>query len=306
MIVTFTHPLNLLFLFFIPVIILIHFISIKSKRKTALQFSNFDAIARIKGIDLYSKNIVILSCSISICLFLVLSIAGTIVQYDALTSSSSLVIAVDSSRSMEANDILPSRFEAAKTSLSSFIGSYPAGTRVGIVSFSGSTLIEQDITSNKDLLRQSLGNVQLSSIGGTDLYEAIVTAVNLLRPEDYRAIILLSDGRFNVGNIQEAIDYATKNSVLVHTIALGTETGGETTYGISKVELDSLESISFLTGGKAFHAESAAVLAQSLDQIKNLKVRRVSLDASGYCALAALLIFIFEYLLFNTRYRVFP
>ncbi|MBX4211970.1 VWA domain-containing protein [Candidatus Pacearchaeota archaeon] len=306
MIISFSHPFYLFFLFVIPLIILIHFVSIKTRRKDALKFSNFEAVARIKGVDLYSKNIVILSCSILISFLLVFSIAGTIVQRDALTSSSSIVIAIDSSRSMEARDISPSRLEAVRDRISSFVASSPAGTRMGVVSFSGATLIEQDVTDDRQLVSESVKNIQLSSIGGTDLYESIVTATNLLKNEEYKAIILLSDGRFNVGNIQEAVDYANKNSVVVDTIAVGTEEGGETTYGISKVELDSLQSISYLTGGQSFQATSSGELADSLQKIRDLKIRKVSTDMSQYLSIAALFIFIFEYILFNTRYRIFP
>ena len=55
--IVFNNPSYLFLLFFIPLIILFHFVGLSRKRKNALKFANFEAISKIKGIDLYSKNI---------------------------------------------------------------------------------------------------------------------------------------------------------------------------------------------------------------------------------------------------------
>ena len=55
---TFLHPKFLFFLFAIPILFVIHFLSLTNRKKVALKFANFNAIARIQGIDFFSKNLV--------------------------------------------------------------------------------------------------------------------------------------------------------------------------------------------------------------------------------------------------------
>src|SRR3989344_4807195 len=101
MIIYFTRPDYLLFLGLIPLVILIHFFMLKRKRAFALTFANFDALARVKGVDLLSKNIVVLVITILIIILLSLSLSGTTMNRVLYSSSSSFVIAVDTSGSME-------------------------------------------------------------------------------------------------------------------------------------------------------------------------------------------------------------
>ncbi len=300
------HPSYLFLLIVIPMIILIYFISLKSRRKYALNFANFEAIARIKGIDLYSKNIVVMFLSILIAFLLIMSVSGLAVKKDAKASSFSYVLAVDSSRSMEAVDFLPTRIDAAKETAIKFVNALPAETSLGIISFSGNSLIEQKMTTNKDLINTAISKTKVSSVGGTDLYEAIITSANLLAEEDAKSIILLSDGQTNVGNLDDAILYANKNDIIIHTIGIGTIEGGMASYGMSKLDEDALKSIAYNTHGKFFKAENKAELLKSFTEIIDLKMKRVTIDLSDYLNVTAIFLFIFEYILANTRYKIFP
>jgi len=207
---------------------------------------------------------------------------------------------------MEANDIYPSRLEAAKETAIDFINSNARGNNIGIVSFAGSTLIEQELASDYDAVRQSIRNIKMSSVGGTDLYEVVITSANMLREEKARALIILSDGRFNVGSVDDAIDYANKKNIIVFTIGIGTEEGGKTSYGLSTIEQNSLKSIAYLTNGKFFLATSKEELSRAFSEIITLKTREISVDLSLYLALAALILFVMQYILINTRFRLFP
>ena len=102
MIFAFAKPVYLLLLVCIPLVILIHFITLRKKRTNALVFANFEAIARVKGIDLLSKNIFVLFVTIIIIVLLVFSLSGIKINRTLYSSSSSFVIALDSSKSMEA------------------------------------------------------------------------------------------------------------------------------------------------------------------------------------------------------------
>jgi len=237
MAISFTNPQYLILLSVIPLIILIHFFSLRHRGGHALRFANFEAISKIRGIDLYSKNISVMVLTIAVCTLLILSLSGLTVQRLMSSSGFSFVIAIDSSRSMEANDMPPSvsRIEAAKKTAVDFVESLPAGTKIGVISFSGNSFIEQDMTQEKFQVKSSINKIQASSVGGTDLYEAIITSTNLLKSEDTKAVILLSDGQINVGGLDDAVNYANENEVIIHSIAIGTIEGGETSFGLSKI-----------------------------------------------------------------------
>jgi Ca-activated chloride channel family protein len=207
---------------------------------------------------------------------------------------------------MDANDIYPDRITAAKETALDFVDSSPMGTRFGVISFSGNALIEQGMTQEKSMVKNAINNIDLSLVSGTDLYEGIVTSTNLLSAEEAGVIILLSDGQINVGNLDDAVDYANMNNVLIQSIGIGTLEGGNTSYGMSKIDEDSLKAVAYNTNGNFFRATNKNELIEIFNSILDYKVRNVSVEISNYLIIISLLLFIFEYFLINTRYRVFP
>lgn len=302
MIFSFTHPQYLFLLFIIPLFFIIHFYSLGNKKRVALNFANFDAIARIKGIDFFSKNIINLILNSLLILVLVFAVSGLTVQVSKSASSFSFVIAIDTSESMEANDFYPDRITVAKEVATDFVDKAPLGVKIGIVSFSGNTFIEQDISDDKIEIQNSINGVEIEGWGGTDLYEAVIASTKLLEKEEHKAIILLSDGQINVGKLEGIIDYAQKNNVIIHAIAIGTKEGGETPYAISKLDEDSLKSISYNTGGDYFLAEDKDVLSQSFLDILKLTKKKVSINLFNYLVLFGIFLFVIEFFLVNTRY----
>ncbi len=306
MFIQFTHPHYLFLLILLPLTVMLHFFLLKIKRSDAVRFANFDALARIRGVDLYSKNVVVVSVTIMIILLIILAIAGLNIQRDVVSSAHSFVIAIDVSQSMEAVDMLPSRIEVAKKTAKEFAQIAPPGTKIAVLSYSGNSFVEQDLTEDKELIEKALDSVELSAIGGTDPADAIVSSTNILSLEDGKSIVLLSDGRINVGNMDRALDYATSNNVIIHTIGIGTEEGGQTSYGISRIEEESLQSAAYLTGGNYFRAMSEGDLNEAFNQILEYKLKKVSFDASKELLMIALILLILQYILINTRYKVFP
>jgi Ca-activated chloride channel family protein len=303
---TFSHPQYLLLLFALPLLFFIHFLSLGNKKKRALKFANFDAIARIQGVDFFSKNVVILFLNLVIATLIIFAVSGLTFSTTAKSSSFSFVIAIDSSESMEANDFLPDRITVAKETAVDFVDSAPLGFRAGIISFSGSSRIEKDVTDRKDELRTAINGINIGGFGGTDVYEAILTASNLLKNEESKAIILLSDGQINAGNVDEAIDYANYNQVVVHTIGMGTKEGGMTEYAISKLDEDSLKSLSYNTGGNYFSAENKENLSNAFLEMYALTDRKVAISLADYLLIFSVILLVFEFFLTNTRYLNLP
>ncbi len=289
---SFTNPSYLYLLFIIPIIIFFHFYSLKNLRGKAVRFANFEAIARVRGIDLYSKNLGILIINILIVLSLIFSLAGFTVHMQMKASSFSYVLAIDSSESMGATDLNPDRIAAAKESADLFIDSLPFGSQAGVISFASNTKIEQKLTGNKELLKNSINNIRLTNIGGTDIYEAYLTSSLILDKEANKAIVFLSDGQINIGNIDEVVNDAIRKDIIIHSVGIGTVSGGNTSFGLSKLDEESLKSIAYSTNGKYFNVVNEEKLMDSFRQIIPITERMGSVNLSLYLIILTIILFI--------------
>lgn len=299
---TFSHPQYLFFLIVIPLVFFIHFFSLGNKKKKALKFANFDAIARIEGIDFFSKNVILLTLSVLALAALVFAISGLTLHTTAESTDFSFVLAIDSSKSMEATDLSPNRISVAKDTASDFVSNSPLDTRFGVISFAGSSKIEIDMTDRKGEIKSAIGGIKLTDFGGTDLYEAVLTGSNLLQEENAKAIVLLSDGQINVGTVDEAVGYATRHDVIVHTIAVGTREGGATEFGFSRLDEDSLRGIAYETGGVFFNTTNKQEIESALSEIFGYTEKKVSIELFDYLVIFAIVVLLLEFFLSNTRY----
>lgn len=306
MIFSFSHPQYLFLLFSIPIFFLIHFFSLSNRKKIALRFANFDAISKVEGVDFFSKNIFILFLSLVIVLSMILAISGLTFHTFKESTSFSFVIAIDHSQSMQADDFFPDRLTASKQVAKNFIDIIPYETNIGIVSFSGSSYIRQDMSQDKSGTKNAIDEIELSQFGGTNIYEAVITSTNLLRNQENKTIILLSDGQINIGTIEDITYYANRNDVIIHTIAIGTKEGGTTEYTISKLDEETLKSVSEITGGNYFVAENSEALAESFEKILKLTKKKVSIELFNYLIIISIILFILKFFLTNTRYFPLP
>jgi Ca-activated chloride channel homolog len=294
MYISFIHPFYLTFLFVIPILIFFHFFGIKNIHGKSLKFANFEAIARIRGIDLYSKNISLLILNIIFIILIVLAFSGTSLNTALSASSFSFVIAIDSSESMMATDLQPNRISVAKETALTFIDSLPADSPLAIISFSGVSHLEQELTSNKLDLKTSIQDIQISNVAGTDILEAVSNSVSLLRGEKRKAILLLSDGQINTGSMDDVINLAKSENIIVHTFGIGTVAGGETTYGLSKLDEEGLKGLAYNTGGEYFNIQNQQDLELSFDKIIAVTERMGKIDLTFYLFVSILVLFILK------------
>jgi Ca-activated chloride channel family protein len=162
------------------------------------------------------------------------------------------------------------------------------------------------MTEKKDELKRAIDSIIISGIGGTDLYEAVLTSTNLLKNENQKAIVLLSDGQVNVGNVDDAVEYANANNVVINTIGIGTPEGGQTEFAISKLDEDSLKSLAYSTGGVYFSAANKQNLTNSFSQIFKVTRRKVTIETVDYLLLLAIILVVLEFFLSNTKYMNLP
>ncbi len=307
--IAFTNPHYLWFLFSIPLVILAHFYSLRYSKKKALTFANFPAIEKITGDRLVTKNITLLIVRTSILFLVILSVAGAIFWYQGISTQQDFVIAIDASSSMLANDYNPNRISAAKEAALLFMDKVPKKTKVGVISFAGTSFIEQYLTEDSQKIKGAIDAISIKKMGGTDLGEAIVTSVNLLLPQEKsKAVILLTDGQSNVGQIlDESIEYATKNHITIHTIGIGTEKGGQFFEEIvSKLDEKTLIEISEATEGKYYRALDNAALTKAFKDVALLTKKQLSIELAFPFLIITILLLFTEWTLINTRFKQLP
>ncbi len=297
----------LFFILVIPLIIFFHIISITLSKRKAIKFANFDAISRVQGSDVFSKNLTLLYIHLAVVLLIVLSVSGTSLVASVEATDQSFVLAIDASRSMSATDIAPTRMEVAKVAAKDFLKMMPPQTRIGVLSFSGTTYIEQDMTNDEYLVRSAIENINIKNVGGTDFLSMFAAATNMLRDEETKNVILISDGSANLNDIQTINDYLQKNRVVVYSLGVGTSEGGsDSSGGEFKLSEDTLNIISENSGGKYYNINNLEDFYSSFNEILSLSKKNIVFDLSLYLMIGALLLFVIEFILMNTRFRTLP
>ncbi len=303
---TFSSPLYLNFLFLIPLLILIHVWTLRGRHKRAITFANIEAIERVSGAELFSRNLTPLFLTISVVACLTLALAGTTFHIERKASAFSYVLALDASPSMTATDVLPSRLFAAKQAAKAFVDAVPLSTKVGIVSFSGVSYIELTLTDDKRVLKDTIDALDIKAVGGTNILDALITSVNIMEGEDAKAVVLLSDGQLNVNTVEDILRYAKRSNVILHTLGIGTLEGGEAEYFISKLDEDALKALAYNTRGKYYHVLDQDTLKRAFDDIAVSTESLVGIALSVYLLIGSFVLIVVQWVLVNTRWRGIP
>lgn len=198
---------------------------------------------------------------------------------------STVVLAIDTSRSMVATDVQPSRLEAARRAAKAFLAQVPEKYRIGIVSFSTTAAVAAPPTADREVVRAALDALRPQS--GTAIGDAISRALEVGRaagasPSDRRAqlpasILLLSDGAQTQGRLRplQAAQRARSLGVKVHTIVLGTSNavvevprpGGFVERVTVPPDPQTLQAVAAATGGTFSRAPNAARLKAVYEEL---------------------------------------
>lgn len=307
--ITFTKPEYLWFLFVIPILIIIHFASLKSTKRRALKFANFEAIERVTGGEVISRNLFLLFIRLLIITLFVLALSGVTYWFSGPGSNFDFVLAIDSSSSMLTNDFNPNRIEAAKVRAEEFVDLVSTSTRIGVISFAGTSIIEQQLSDKFGDVKRSIRNIQARNVGGTDIGEAVITSATMLSSSNKPGIIiLLTDGQSNVGvQIEDAIEYVKSRSIIIYTIGVGTEKGGEFIGNVSlMLDEETLRIIAENTEGKYFRAATDESLRDTYGQIASIAETRIKRDLAIPFLVISLILVLIEWAMINTKYRTIP
>ena len=306
MYVTFQSPYYLYFLLVVPLIIFIYLFSTRKKGGKAIRFANIEAIKKIRGVSLVSRNIMMFILNIILAIAIIFALSGMVLHMDLDASSHSYVLAIDSSTSMVAEDILPNRLEAAKKTALDFVDASPVGTRMGLISFSGTSEIKSPVTQDKNSIKYALRNIEPRDIGGTNLFDAVTTSTNLLTGELAKAVILISDGQNNVRSVEGIIDYANSNDVTIHSFAVGTEKGIVADNFNSSVNEDILKAIAHNTRGNFYHIQSENDLEDSFANVLQITRSKVPIPLKSHLLIFSIILILINWILYNTRFRIIP
>jgi Ca-activated chloride channel family protein len=200
-----------------------------------------------------------------------------------------IMLVLDISSSMLAEDFQPNRLEAVKKTAVQFIENRH-GDRIGLIVFAGEPFIQCPLTIDMTVLKDLLREVQIveREYDGTAIGMAIASATNRLRASEAQSkvMILLSDGSNNAGELDPltAADLAQQFGIRIYTIGAGTNQS--VTFipnrGYIRNEIDeaTLKAIADRTGGRYFRATDVASLARIYDEINDLE--RTEIEVREY------------------------
>jgi Ca-activated chloride channel family protein len=138
-----------------------------------------------------------------------------------------VLFAIDTSKSMLANDVRPNRLDLAKLSIEELLKSLQ-GNQVGLIAFAGNAFLQCPTTADYGAFKLSLRALDTNTIsrGGTNLSEAIQLAIRTFDTHtSYKQLILLTDGENLSGDVIQAAKEASRNGIVIHTVGIGSEKG---------------------------------------------------------------------------------
>ena len=248
-------------------------------------------------------------------------------RQDVSVEGIDIVMALDVSGSMLAQDLKPDRLEAAKSVALDFFNGRP-NDRVGLVVFSGEAFTQCPLTTDHAVISNMFKDIHSGMIeDGTAIGDGLATAVNRLRESQAisKVIILLTDGNNNTGSLDpvSAAEIAKLYGIRIYTIGVGTYGTApypvQTPFGIQyqnmevTIDEDLLRQVANMTNGKYFRATSNQKLEQIYKEIDQLEKSKIDVTEfrkkhEEYLSLAvfALLFFTLEIIMRNTVFRRVP
>jgi Ca-activated chloride channel homolog len=272
-------PLLLWSLALVPILLLLYVLAQYRRRAYAMRFTNLallrEVVGRRPGLRRHIPPLFFL-LGIGALLF---SLARPSAVIAIPRDQADVMLVVDTSGSMTASDLKPSRIVAARAAAERFVQALPPNTRVGLVEFSSRARLASPLTRDRDVILSAIRG--LDADGGTAIGDGLSMAIDVLRrgatpaavttpgaappaPEDAPGtVVLLSDGASSAGQPpQQAATRANQAGVVVHTVGIGERMTGSRVGARNQAELDerTLQEIARTTGGEYFYAAQSGDL----------------------------------------------
>jgi len=273
-------------------------------RKTALlkRFAETEMLKRLVAGTSAARQVLKMGLLLLAVAFLALSLArpqwGTKMELMKRRGLDVMVV-MDVSLSMYAEDIKPNRLVRSKQEIERFVDQL-GGDRVGLVAFAGDAFLQCPLTTDYGAFRIFLDvlDPNLIETQGTDIGRGIETATRAFDPKErkYKVMLLLTDGEDHSGGAETAAEEAAKEGVIIYTVGIGLTSGvpipikdanGQVSYMkdddgnivTSRMDPELLQKIASMTGGKYYHAEPDQFELQDvLKEINGMEKRDLDAD----------------------------
>lgn len=226
-----SDPQWLYALLFIPVIAVLAWRGVNVAQKVMLGFMSDKTASRLApgGAGFVRKTrIVIISAAIALSVIALARPQYGVKPVTVTRTGIDVMILLDTSRSMAARDIRPSRLERARIELARIVAALE-GNRMGLIAFAGESFIECPLTTDVATFRLFLDSLDTSSIPvpGTAIGKAIKTAVTAFGASKAKtkAAILVTDGENLEGGLDEAVEEAVKAGIVIFPVGVGSQAG---------------------------------------------------------------------------------
>ncbi|MBB6610028.1 VWA domain-containing protein [Pontibacter sp. Tf4] len=210
-------------------------------------------------------------------------------QVEQTSEGIDIVLALDVSGSMELQDIKPNRLDAAKEVALDFINGR-VQDRIGLVVFAGDAYSLAPLTTDYQMLRESINSIGFKMIenDGTAIGSALAVATNRMRDSEAKSkvVILISDGENTAGSLdpQMAAQLAKGFNIKLYSIGIGkdgqvpyaVDDAGKTQFVETRLDESSLRDVATIGSGQFFRADSKDALQQIFKSINRLEKTEVS------------------------------
>lgn len=276
---TFLNPERLWVLLLVPLLTAGYIYLVRRKKKTGMRFTNTAILGQV--VPKQSQWRRHLAVALSLASLIALSLAWARPNGIEMIprERATVIMVIDTSLSMQATDVKPSRLDAAKDAALTFLKALPAQYNVSLVSLSGTPSVRLPPTVDRVQATQAINSLKLqeSTAVGESIYTALAALQMAPKGTDSSpapgAIVLLSDGQNTAGRSPaQAANEAKLQKVPIYTIAYGTENGYVDLDGKrERVPPDKqlLGSIATTTGGQAYSAENLDQLDRVYSNIRS-------------------------------------
>src|SRR2546430_5021506 len=178
---TFLWPEGLWMLALVPVMVAIYVLILRRRKQTALAYSNFalvrEALGKGPGFRRHLPPLLLLGALA----LMLLALARPAATVSLPTQNETVILAIDVSGSMRADDVKPTRLAAAQAAARAFIKDTPGSTRIGVVAFAGSAALVQPPTRNREEVLKAIEQLQLQN--ATAIGSGILVSLKALFPD---------------------------------------------------------------------------------------------------------------------------
>ncbi len=328
----FAHPELLYLLVIIPLLIIFYVVMTNRKKKAIAKFGNSELLKSLMPLLSFKKGTWKFAILLFALLFVIIGVAGP--QFGSRLSQVKkkgieLIIALDVSNSMMAQDIKPNRLERAKMAISRMVEKL-TDDKIGLIVFAGEAYVQLPITTDYSSAKLFLANIRtdIVPVQGTAIGAAIDLAVRSFTPETEtsKAVVVITDGENHQDDAVAAAKMAHEKGITVHTIGMGLEQGspipeqgkpGEFMKDrngnviISKLDEETLKEIAKAGEGLYIRASNTDTgLGQLLDEVnrmeKSLMEERIYSDYAEkyqYFLIAGLFFLFVDFLILDRKNR---